>query len=403
MKGCDTMDLLIKNASQIVTPNGIIEEGALAVSEGRITAVGTGVTGNAKKTIDASGKVVLPGFVDCHTHVVFGGSRVAEYEMKLQGKSYSDILKAGGGIHSTVKATKNTPAAELYERAFYHLKDMLSYGTTTVEMKSGYGIAKETELKILRVQKSLIQKIRHLTLKSTHLAHVLPHNTKARSRADYIDIQKQIIDKAAEEQLCDAFDVFCDRGAFTIEEGEELLAYAKAAGLALKIHAEQLSYTGATELAAKMGALSADHLEHISSKGIRALVDSGTIGVVLPGVSFHLQEKKLPPVQKMLDAGATLALSTDFNPGSSPVKSMQCIVGLACRLYKIPVLKAIEMATINGAKALDLDAELGSLEAGKAADIALYDMEDYRELGCSFGTNLIETVIKSGKIAWQRR
>lgn len=393
-------DLLVKHAGQLLTPSKIIEDGALAASGGRIVAVGPSreversVTLSKKaRVIDCSNKVVLPGFVDCHTHLVHAGSRLEEYEMKLQGKSYLEILKSGGGIHSTVRQTREASAGKLYEKAMLDLGVMLSHGTTTAEMKSGYGIDRETELKLLNVQKKLQQDSR-LTLQSTHLAHVFPHNGK--DRPGYITLQKELISLAAREKLADCFDVFCDRGAFTLEESKELLAHAKSAGLALKVHAEQLSCTGAAELAASLGALSADHLEHISHKGIRALADSGTVGVVLPGVAFHLREERLPPVRKMLDAGVTLALATDYNPGSSPTMNMQFIVALACRLYGISVLTAIEMATLNAAKAMGLADSVGTLEKGKLADIVIYGFEDYRELAYSFGTNMAQTVIKNG-------
>lgn len=399
-------DLLVKHAGQLLIPGKIIEDGALAASDGRIVAVGPSreversVTLSKKAcVIDCRDRVVLPGFVDCHTHLVHAGSRLEEYEMKLQGKSYLEILNSGGGIHSTVRQTREAPAEALYRKAMRDLEVMLSHGTTTVEMKSGYGIDRETELKLLNVQKKLKQDSR-LTLQSTHLAHVFPHDEK--DRPGYIALQKEIISRAAREKLADCFDVFCDTGAFTLEESRELLAHAKSAGLALKVHAEQLSCTGAAELVASLGALSADHLEHISQKGIRALAGSGTVGVVLPGVAFHLREERLPPVRKMLDAGITLALATDYNPGSSPTMNMQFIIALACRLYRIPVLTAIKMATLNAAKAMGLADSVGSLETGKLADLILYDIEDYRELGCSFGTNMAKVAVKAGRVAGGR-
>lgn len=392
--------MLLKHAAQLLTPGKVIKDGAVAAFRGRIVAVcptkevERSITLSKKASvIDCSDKVVLPGFVDCHTHLVHAGSRAKEYEMKLQGKSYLEILKAGGGIYSTVRATHKASAGQLYNKAMRDLNTMLSHGTTTVEMKSGYGIDKETELKLLKVQKKLQQSSK-LTLRSTHLAHVFPHNEK--DRAGYLALQKELISQAAQEKLASAFDVFCDTGAFTLEESKELLAHAKAAGLKLKVHAEQLSHTGAAELAASMGALSADHLEHISQKGIKALAASGTVGVLLPGVTFHLREVKLPPVKKMLDAGVTLALATDYNPGSSPTMNMQFIIGLACRLYQIPVLTAIEMATLNAAKAMGLADTVGSLEQGKLADIAIYDIKDYHDLACKTCTNMAQAVIKNG-------
>lgn len=399
-------DLFVKHAGQLLTPTTIIKDGALAASGGRIVAVGQSreversvTLGRKARVIDCSGRVVLPGFADCHTHLVHAGSRAKEYELKLQGKSYLEILESGGGIHSTVRQTREAPAEALYRKAMRDLEVMLSHGTTTVEMKSGYGIDRETELKLLDVHKKL-QRDSRLTLQSTHLAHVFPLDEK--DRPGYITLQKELISQAAREKLADCFDVFCGTGAFTLEESRELLVHAKSAGLALKVHAEQFSCIGAAELAASLGALSADHLEHISQKGIRALAKSGTVGVVLPGVTFHLREEKLPPVKEMLDAGITLALATDYNPGSSPTMNMQFIIALACRLYRIPVLTAIEMATLNAAKAMGLEKDVGSLEAGKLADFALYDIEDYRELGCSFGTNLARLVVRGGMLAWER-
>ncbi len=404
-------DLLLTDIGQLVTAkpgSRPVEGAAVAVSGGRILAAGpeqdvrkeAAVSGKTR-IIDCEGGVVLPGFVDCHTHLVHAGSRAAEYEMRLKGASYLQILKAGGGIHSTVRATAAASRDDLSHKALTDICEMISHGTTTVEMKSGYGLTQQAEMKILSVHDELLS-MELMPLQSTHLAHVFPHGTPQGKRAAYLALQKRLITAAARKKLISAFDVFCDAGAFTLAESEELLKHALAEGLAVKLHAEQLSHTGAAELAASVGAMSADHLEHVSSRGIRALAKSDTVGVVLPGASFHLGEKKLPPVRRMLDAGVTLALATDYNPGSSPCKNMQFIVGLACRLYRIPALTAIEMATRNAAMALGLGRNVGTLAPGIRADMALYGVPDHRDICCSFGTNMARLVVGAGRVVWEK-
>ncbi len=404
-------DLLLTGIGQLVTAvpgSRPVGGAAVAVLHGKILAAGPeqevrkeAVVSQKTRVIDCKGGVVLPGFVDCHTHLVHAGSRAAEHEMRLQGASYLDILKSGGGIHSTVRQTAAASPGVLHTKALADLCEMMRYGTTTAEMKSGYGISEAGEMKLLRVQRRLVGTA-PIAATSTHLAHVFPHGTKPGKRAAYLAIQKRLITAAAGNKLASAFDVFCDAGAFTLEESEELLRHAQSSGLAVKLHAEQLTHTGAAELAVSLGALSADHLDHISARGIRALAKRGTVGVVLPGASFHLCERRLPPVRRMLDAGVTLALASDYNPGSSPCKSMQSIIGLACRLYRIPALTAIEMATRGAAQALGLGAGVGTLAPGMRADIALYGVPDHRDLCCSSGTNMAELVIVGGSVEWEK-
>ncbi len=429
-------DILILNADELVTVAGasrkpkrgdalcdlkIIKNGSVAIGSGKILAVGdTKILEkqfkDAKDVIDAKGKTVLPGFIDPHTHLVFAGSRHQEYSRKIAGLTYQEITAqgTGAGILYTVKKTRQASKSELLKKALKDLDIMLSYGTTTVEIKSGYGLDAENELKILEVVRELIQK--HLIkIIPTFLAHAFPGDCDKNDKAQrfaYIASLKNILDTIKERKLAEYCDVFCDPLAFNLDETREILAIAEKFGFKLKLHAEQTSYLGGAELAAESKATSADHLDYISHKGIRDMATAGVIGVLLPTATFHLMEmipnarkegkisKSFLPdsIRKMIIGGIPLALATDYNPGSSPTLSMQMVMQCAARLYRMSPAQIINAATINAAHALNRADEIGSLEAGKKADIIICDCPSHEILIDSFGVNLVEKVIKNGQI-----
>lgn len=382
---------------------GLIKDGAVAVSEGTIIACGLteDVLSQVPTTsetiqIDTAGKVVMPGFVDCHTHLVFGGSREEEFEQRIRGASYLDILKAGGGILHTVRATRAAGKEELIVKAVGHLETMLKFGTTTIEAKSGYGLTIDDELKQLTVIHSL--KDRHpIDTVSTFLVHTTP--PEFGSSREYVDfVINTMLPRMTE--MAEYCDIFCEQGVFDNEESRQVLTAAKNLGFRLKIHADQLTDMGGAGLAADLNATSASHLDHISRKGIEMMAGSGTIAVLLPGASFFLRSDTYPPARDMISSGVPVALATDFNPGSCPTESMQMILTLAClQLYMSPA-QAICAATINAAHALDRADTIGSLEVGKQADIIILDVANYKSIPYHFGVNNVKTVIKKGRIVY---
>jgi len=419
-------DLLIHSAAQLLTvasdgPKrgaamgelGIIEDGAVAVKDGRIALVGptSEVRGQvtAPEEIDASGKVVMPGFVDPHTHLVFAGDRADEFEMRLRGATYLEIMAAGGGIMSTVRATRAASLEELVAQSRKRLDRMLAHGTTTAEAKTGYGLDLENELKMLEA-------IRTLDLVPTFLgAHVVPEEYKGRAD-EYVDLvveemlphlspiayrppqvdegdERYAISDKPSAIFCD---VFCDEGAFTLAQACRILEAARALGFGLKIHADEFRSLGGTRLAVELGAISADHLVCTPDDEIGLLAGSDTIAVALPGTPFGLGHHKYTPARRIIDAGGALALATDLNPGTCWCESMQFVIALACRYMGMTPAEAIVAAAINAAYAIGLGDGVGSLEVGKKADILVLDASDYRHLGYRFGVNLVETVIKGG-------
>lgn len=415
-------ELIIENASQLVTLAGperarvgaemrelaIIKGGALLARDSLIVAVGaTSEVAPQARTgalrIDATGSVVMPGFVDAHTHLVFAGTREDEYEMRAAGMTYQEIAARGGGIRSTVRKTREASEDELFELAKPRVRWLLEHGTTTIEAKSGYGLTVEDELKILRVIRRLNAEM-PLELIPTFLgAHEIPDEYRAR-REDYIRlVTDEMLPRVAAEGLARYADVFCESHVFTADESRLVLARAKDLGLDLRIHAEQLSPSGGARLAAELGAASADHLEWIDDAGIEALRQAGVIAVLLPGAVFNLGLTRYAPARAMIDAGLAVALATDFNPGSSPTPSMQMILSIACTQMRMTPAEAITAATINPAYSLDCGARVGSLEAGKQADIVLFACSDYRQVPYFFGVNHAAAVIKSGKIVLDLR
>jgi len=411
---------LIKNAKQLLTLSsakkgprtgkdmedvGIIEDGAVAVSDKKIIAVGKTEDVLAKvkidkktKVINAEDKVVLPGFVDCHTHPVFGATREEEFELRIKGKSYEEIAQAGGGIRSSVRSVRQLSKDELIRLALPRLNRFLSYGTTTIEAKSGYGLSLKDEIKILEVIKKLNQ-IHPMDLVPTFLgAHEVPDEYRDK-REEYIDLLiNQMIPEVAKKKLALFCDVFCEKGVFSPDESRKILEAAKEYGLKPKLHADQLSPLGGAELAAELEAISADHLEFISDSGIEKMKQSGTIAVLLPGAVFGLGKDNYPPARKMIDMGLPVALATDFNPGSSFTESMPMILSLACLRMKLTPAEAITAATINSAYAIDKGNSIGSLEQGKKADMVIWGVKNYKEIPYHYGVNLVDKVIKNGEV-----
>jgi len=381
---------------------GIISNGAVVFSGNKIVAVGrTDEIVNRfqpKNIIDARGRVVMPGFVDPHSHLVYMGSRHEEYECKIAGKSYADLHKSGG-IRYTVRLTREASEAELYEKALQDLDIMLMYGSTTVEAKSGYGLDLETELKLLRVAKRLNEN-HPIDVITTFLgAHTVPDEYKD-NKSGYVQLVRQMLNDAA--PLAEFCDVWCDNLGFSVDECRQILADAKQRGMKLKIHAEQTSCYGGAELAAETGAVSADHLDFISPAAIEQMAKRNVIGVLLPGVTYHLMEfKKEIPVHKMIEGGMPIALATDYNPGTCRTQSMQAVLETAARLYRLTYAQAINAATINAAFAVDRGHSTGSLSPGKQADIIIMNCAEPGVIINNFGINHVSTVIKNGDIVVQ--
>lgn len=387
-------------AGQQLDDVGIIHDGALAICGERITDVGETKTlkvryKDCSSIIDASGKVVSPGFVDCHTHAVFGGSRERELVEKIKGKTYLDILEEGGGILSTVRDTRKLSVDELIKKTKKHLDNMLAHGTTTVEIKSGYGLDLENELKILKVIK-VLNETHPIDIVPTFLgAHVVPEEYKTNPE-QYTD---QVIDMLSEvKEYAKYCDVFCDSGAFTVEQSKRILTEAKERGLGLKMHINEFENIGGARLGADLGVVSADHLDLITDEEIDELVKANVIGVLLPGVNFYLMNNNYAPLKSMLEKGLPIALATDFNPGTCPTENMQIIITIACLEMKMSPEQALCASTINGAYAIETADDLGSLEAGKIADIIMFNIPDYNYIPYHFGVNNVEKVIKRGRL-----
>jgi imidazolonepropionase len=424
------IDLLVTNAHELVTCRtdargavgpalrqlDVISDGAVAIDKGRIVAVGPTRAlrrrHRARRTLDARGRLVTPGLVDCHSHMVFAGSRHVEYEQLVTGEAVPG-KRLEGGIRYTVARTRAASASTLGARARRDLDLMLAHGTTTVEIKSGYGLDRDTELRMLRVIRGL--RTHPIDVVPTYLgAHVLPAEYADRREA-YVNL---VIDTLpAARRWAEYCDVWCDTIAFTADESERICRAALARGYRLRLHADQVGDAGGATLAARLGASSADHLDHVSAEGIEALARSGVVGVLLPSVTYHMMEMtpkldggRLVPaakafwpqlVRRMIDAGMRLALSADYNPGTSPTPSMQSVMQLAARLYRLGYAQIWHMATINAAHALDRGTDRGSLEAGKRADLVMWQVPAHGMVINRFGVNLVNTVVKDGRIAWR--
>jgi len=413
--------MLIHSASQLLTLTGgpqrgdelgklgIITDGAMLIEDDLIIAVGkTDELRTAypdEPTFDASNRVVMPGFVDPHTHLIWAGNRAAEFEMRLEGKSYLEILAEGGGILSTVRATRTSSMAQMISETRPRLWSMFTHGTTTAEAKTGYGLRTATELRMLQ---ALLELDREgpLEIAPTFLAaHAIPAEYKDRPVA-YTDlicdtmlpVLKVWWPHRAPYRSMPFVDVFCETGAFDLEQSHRILTTAKVYGFPLKIHADEFDNLGGAALAAELGAVSADHLVATSEEDIKALAGSETVAVSLPATPFGLAENEYTPAHKILEAGGLLAIATDLNPGTAWCESMQFTIALACRYMRLTPAQAITAATINAAAAIERADRIGSLEVGKQADVLILSVPDYRQLGYRFGINLVQSVIKKGHI-----
>ncbi len=416
--------LLLTNCSQVVTLQGpaprrgralanagVIRGGAVLISNGKISAVGPRAElealpeALAAEKFDVGGRIVLPGFVDSHTHLLFPASRAEEYEQRIAGATYEEIARKGGGILSSVRKLRAAPEQSLEQRALAALKQFAAHGTTTVEAKSGYGLDGASELKILRIYREL-KRAQPLDVVSTFLgAHVVPPEYRKRGKTaeDYVELLAQgLIPEVARDGLAEYCDVFCDRGAFTVKQARRILTAGRACGLQPRLHAEQLAPTGATQLAVELQAASCDHLEKINRADIRRLAKSDTVATLLPGCCFHLGLAQYAPARALIEAGAIVALATDYNPGTSPTLSMPMILSLACTQMRMTPAEALAAATINAAYSLGRHKQIGSIEVGKLADLAVFDLNDYREIPYYFGVNHCWTTLKRGKITYSR-
>jgi len=416
--------LLITGASQLLTLRGrvprrgkflsdigIIRDGTVLIRDGAIVTVGTRLEieslpeSRSAEKLDVRGRVVLPGFVDSHTHLIHAASRAEEYELKIAGASYEEIARKGGGILDSVKKLRAATSEGLKNRAHTALREFAAHGTTTLEAKSGYGLDVASELKILRLHRELNLE-QPLEIVSTFLgAHVVPaeYRNKPGGVERYVALLTDtLIPEVAEEKLAEFCDVFCDRGAFSRKDSKRILDVGKRNGLVPRIHAEQLARTGATQLALQLGAASCDHLEQINGADISALAKSKTVATLLPGCDFHLGLKKYAPARKLIEAGAIVGLATDYNPGTSPTMSMPMILSLACTQLRMTPAEAIVAATMNAAYSLRREKQIGSLEPGKQADIAVFDVDDYREIPYYFGVNKCWMTLKKGQPIFQK-
>ena len=409
-------DLILKNIGKLVTMQGsssfrvkeemnkinIIENAYIAVKNGKILAIGVGdefgnLCGDDTKIHDAEGLLVTPGLIDSHTHLIHGGSRENEFSMKLNGVPYIEILNNGGGILSTVKATKEASEEELYKKAKKSLDRMLEFGVTTVEEKSGYGLELNTEIKQLEVAR-VLDKNHPVDLVHTFLgAHAVPEEYKENHKA-YIDILVDVMmPKIKDMGLAEFCDVFCEEGVFTIEESEYILQKAKEIGYKLKIHADEKESLGGAELAAKLGCVSADHLMAASDEGIKMMAENNVVANILPATSFNLN-KNYADCRKMIDMGAIVSLSSDYNPGSCPSENLQLVMQLGCLHLKMTPNEVLTAVTINAAYAIDRADKIGSIEVGKNADFVVFDARNVEYLMYHFGINHTKKVYKNGNL-----
>jgi imidazolonepropionase len=380
---------------------GEVINGALAIREGKIVWLGKEsdlpeYNANSVEIINGQGKWLTPGFVDCHTHLVYGGNRANEFEMRLQGKSYQEIANAGGGIVSTVSATRAASEAELLASALTRLTVLHQQGVTSVEIKSGYGLDTENEIKMLKVAGQLALHL-PVTVKRTFLgAHALPVEYKNKPD-EYVDLVcNEMIPEVAKKNLADAVDVFCEGIGFSLEQTKRVFTAAKMHDLPVKIHAEQLSNLGGTELAAQYNALSSDHIEFLDEAGIKAMKTADMVAVLLPGAFYFLRETQLPPMDLLRKHQVPMAIATDANPGSSPINNIQLMLNMACTLFRLTPAEALAGVTSYGAKALGLAEQKGKLAIGFDADIALWNIDQPAELCYQFGVNPLLALFKAG-------
>lgn len=411
------MNLFVKNISQLVTVAsggkrvkirhemrdlGIVSNAGVLCKEGKIAWVGKMSDGSETlpdgfPELDATGKVVLPGFVDSHTHMVFAGNRSHEFALRSRGATYQQIAESGGGILNTIKNVRAANKKDLKRQAVHYLSAMMRHGTTTVEIKSGYGLDMDSEIKMMEAIHEL-EREEVMTVVPTFLgAHAVPPEHKQNSQVYVNALVNEMIPYVARKKLATFCDVFCEKGYFDLEASERILTEGKKAGLLPKVHAEELTPLGGAQLAAKMGAISADHLEHITENGIGALRDAGIVATLLPGVSFFLNHG-YAPARTLIDSGVAVAIASDFNPGSCMSFSLPMMMTIACTQMKMSPEEALTAVTLNGAAALNMSSTVGSIEVGKNADLIVADIPDYTFLSYHFGVNHIVTTIKNGTI-----
>jgi imidazolonepropionase len=410
------MPVAVLHAAELVTvagPKGprvreqkrelaIIRDGGMLIEDGRVVATGPSseiakAIRSDAEVIDAAGKVVLPGFVDAHTHPVFAGDRVDEFEMRARGATYEEIAESGGGIRSTVRKTRAASEDDLLGQARKHASWFLAGGTTTVEAKSGYGLTVDDELKMLRVIRRLNAETPIEFVPTFLGAHAVPDEFRNAPEQYTSLVIHKMLPRVAEEQLAESCDIFCERGYFDIAESEKILRAAREHGLRLRMHVDQLTNSGGAFLAARLRAATADHLEQANAAEIAALAEEGVQPVLLPGSVYSLGKTRYPPARDMIEAGLAVVLATDFNPGSSPTPSMPMVLSLAATQMRMTPAEAVTAATINAAYSLNRGDQIGSLEPGKRANFAIYDCKDYREIVYYFGVSLIDSVYVSGK------
>ncbi|MBB4087589.1 imidazolonepropionase [Sphingomonas carotinifaciens] len=400
MQNCDRLWRNARLATMAGEGLGLIDDGLVAVRDGRIVFAGTAVEAprlSAVDVIDCEGRWITPGLIDCHTHLIFGGDRAREFELRLAGASYEEIARAGGGIVSTMHATRAASEDALVTAALPRLDALIAEGVTTVEVKSGYGLQCESELRMLRAARRLGGE-RPVRIATTFLgAHAVPPEHRDDADGFMAVVCDEMLPAIAAEGLADAVDAFCESIAFSPAQVERIFAAAAAYGLPVKLHAEQLSNLGGASLAARYGALSADHLEYLDNAGITAMAAAGTVATLLPGAYYFMRETKLPPVEGLRVAGVPIALATDCNPGTSPLTSLLLVLNMGATLFRLTVEECLLGVTRNAAVALGLDHEIGTLEAGKACDLAIWDIEQPAELVYRMGFNPLHARIWRGR------
>jgi len=416
-----TDDLIITGASELVTLKGprrartkhemseisIIRDGAVAISGGAVAAAGRTDSvlrdhdASGVERIDASDKVVMPGFVDPHTHLVYAGSREFELELKAKGKGYLDILKEGGGILRTVRDTRAAPPHDLFRQSAKRLESMISHGSTTIEAKSGYGLDLETEVKILETVRKLGEDFPADVIPTFMGAHAVPEEFSERPD-DYVEfVCSQVLPEVGKRRLASFCDVFCEKGVFTVDQSRSVLNAARSLGMRPKVHADEFQSSRGAELAAEVGAISAEHLVKPTDDGIMAMARKDVVGVLLPGTPYSSLSKDYADGRRLIDLGVPIALGTDLNPNCWN-ESMQFTISLACHKMRMTPAEAITAATVNAAAAVGLEKRVGSIEIGKRADLIVLDIGTHAQLPYRFGTNLCSTVVKDGKVVWEK-
>ena len=389
--------MLLTNLSiaTMVNGYGLVENGTVRIEKGVIKSVGPDTPRG--DMVDCGGRLLTPGLIDCHTHLVYGGNRASEFEQRLNGATYADIAKAGGGIMSTVRATRAAPEPELLESALRRLESLLAEGVTTIEIKSGYGLDVETEIKMLRVARKL-GTLRPVDVKTTFLgAHTFPQEYKENHEGYLSIVCDQALPRIVSENLADAVDAFCEGIAFSVEETRTVFKAARVFNLPVKLHAEQLSNLGGAKMAARFNALSVDHIEYLDEDGVESISKSGTVAVLLPGAFYYLREKQAPPVTALRKHKVPIAIATDLNPGSSPVHSLLATMNMACVLFGLTPEEALLGVTANAAHALGLK-DRGTIAVGQKADLALWNVSRPGDLAYPLGFNPLAAVIRNGEL-----